>query len=57
MVPGSGLYTFKGKANPVQAYYTPRVVQETEDPRFQENWYMKVVRLSTLHIPLRFHWE
>ena len=34
---------------PVQAYFRPRGLQEVEDPRFQDNRYMTVVRLSALH--------
>jgi len=31
---------------PVQDYYRPRRFQESEAPRFLDNWHMKVVRLS-----------
>jgi len=40
------IYTVRGKTNPVQAYYRPRGFQEFEAPRFQDNRYMKVGRLS-----------
>jgi len=33
---------------PVQAYFRPTGLQEVEDPRFRDNRYMKVVRLSAL---------
>jgi hypothetical protein len=38
-------YNFPGKAK--QSHYRPRGFQEVEAPRFQDNWHMKVVRLST----------
>jgi hypothetical protein len=38
----------KGKAHPVQTYYRPRGFQKAEAPRLRDNWYMKVIRLSTL---------
>jgi len=37
------------KSNPITGLDRPWRFQEVEAPRFQENWDMKVVRLSVLH--------
>jgi len=40
--------TIKSKTIPLQAWRGPKVFQEVEAPRCQENWHMKVARLSTI---------
>ena len=37
------------KSNPITGLDTPWGFQEFEAPRFQDNWHMKMVRLSALH--------
>jgi len=37
-----------GKSNPITGLNRPLGFQEVEAPRFQDNWHMKVVRLSAL---------
>jgi hypothetical protein len=56
------LHIGKGIAVSVQAYYRPREFQEVDAPRFQDNWHMKVVRLSAprtgrLYHPRNFSWH
>ena len=38
-----------------QSHYRPTGFQEVEAPRFQENWHMKVVRLSALRTGRLYH--
>jgi len=38
----------KKKSNPIIGLDRPRGFQEVETPKFQDNWHMKVVRLSAL---------
>ena len=39
-----------GKAVPILAgLFRPKRVQDVEPPRFKDNWYMKLARLSALH--------
>jgi hypothetical protein len=56
----------KHKAIVVQAYYRPSVFQDFEAPRFQDNGFMQVVRLSALstglfytpgNIPATLHYK
>jgi hypothetical protein len=47
---------YTSKAIPLQAW-TGRGFQEVEAPRFQDNWHMKVVRLSDLRTGRLYHQE
>jgi len=50
----------RGKSIPLQAWTGPEGSKEAEDPRFQDNRRMKVVRLSALHTvclyPRKYSW-
>jgi len=50
----------KQKSNPITGLDRPSRFQEVETPRFQDNWHMKVVRLSapcTGHLyPRKYSW-
>jgi len=48
----------QGNAIPIRDLDRPRGFQEFEVPTFQDNWHLKVIRLSALaaFIPMKYSW-
>jgi hypothetical protein len=46
---GFKVIVYVKRSNPITRLDRPIGFQEAEVPRFQDNWLMKVVRLSALH--------